>query len=256
MSASAARIFVVIPALNEALTLRALVRQVLERYPDVIVVDDGSTDGSAETVSDLPILLLRHAQRRGKGNALRDGLGLALAHGADAVATMDADGQHAVTDLPRLVAAWRADPRRIVIGARLRGRERQPVARRRANAVADWFVSWAAGQPIVDSQSGQRIYPRAALELARGIDSDGFEFEADVLIGAARRGIEWVAVPIDARYAPGLRASHFAPVTDIARITRRVASHIVRGGFLVPHLWRLRGQRVRLVDPAGPTDPR
>ena len=117
--------------------------------------------------------------------------------------------------------------------------------------MADWFLSWAAGQRILDSQSGQRIYPRAALELARHRRSTGFEFEADMLMESAAHGIRWVLVPIAARYAPELRPSHFAPVKDIARITRHIGARLLRGGMRPGNLWRIRGQKPEIVD-----DPR
>jgi glycosyltransferase involved in cell wall biosynthesis len=248
------RLYVVIPALDEARTLRGLLQQILPICPDVIVVDDGSTDGTSETVADLPVTLLRHHRRLGKGAALRDGFRIALARGADGVLTMDADGQHAAADIERLRAAWKRDPQRLVIGARLIGKNHQPAARRRANAVADWFVSWAAGRRIVDSQSGQRIYPRRALELAESCRADGFEFEAEILIELARHRVQWVGVPIEARYAPEMRASHFAPVKDIARITRRLSGHILGGGFLLGNLWRIHGERAPLDEQAEHAD--
>jgi glycosyltransferase involved in cell wall biosynthesis len=244
------RLLVVIPALNEARTLRTLVQQVLTEVPDVIVVDDGSDDGTAATVADLPATVLRHERRMGKGASLRDGFARALELGADGVLTMDADGQHAAADIPRLRRAWHAHPQAIVIGARLIGRERQPKARRCANAVADFCLSWAAGQRVVDSQSGQRIYPKAALEIARQRRSTGFEFEADVLMESAANGIKWVLVPIEARYAPELRPSHFAPVKDIARIAGYVARRLFRGGLRPGNLWRVRKQKPQIVEDA------
>ncbi|EQD71379.1 Glycosyl transferase, family 2, partial [mine drainage metagenome] len=99
--------------------------------------------------------------------------------------TMDGDGQHLASDVPRLLAAARQYPRHIVIGARIRNREQQPPARRRANAVADWGISWGAGVAIADSQSGQRYYPRAVLALA-DLKAEDFVFEAALLITACR----------------------------------------------------------------------
>jgi glycosyltransferase involved in cell wall biosynthesis len=241
------KLIVVIPALNEARTLRPLVQQVLRETPEVIVVDDGSDDGTAATVANLPVAVIRHERRQGKGASLRDGFARALELGADGVLTMDADGQHAASDIPRLREAWQARPESILIVARLIGRERQPASRRRANATADWFLSWATGQRIVDSQSGQRIYPKAALELAQQRTSTGFEFEADMLIECAARGIRWVLVPIEARYAPNLRPSHFAPVKDVARITKYVGARLVRGGMRLGNLWRIRKQRPEIL---------
>jgi LmbE family N-acetylglucosaminyl deacetylase len=230
---------IVIPALNERRTLRALVEQLVVLCPDVIVVDDGSSDGTAETLDGLPITLLRHAARQGKGAALRDGFAVALAHDAQAVMTMDADGQHAPADVGRLLAAWRQYPASIVIGARIIGRERQPRARHAANTVADFAVSWAAGRRVIDSQSGHRIYPRAVAELAGQSVGRGFDFEAEILIAAARRGFDWVIVPIEARYSPALRPSHFAPVRDVLRISRRIGRTILGGGLLLGNLRRM-----------------
>src|SRR5436190_24299128 len=107
------RLAVVIPALNESSTLRTLVTEVLRETPEVIVVDDGSDDGTAATVADLPVTVLRHEQRQGKGASLRDGFELALERGAEGVLTMDADDQHAASDIPRLRAARTARPERI-----------------------------------------------------------------------------------------------------------------------------------------------
>ena len=102
------RIAVVIPALNEALRIRGVVQGALRECATVIVVEDGSTDGSHERIADLPVILLRHPRRMGKGASLRDGFAEALRRGFHAVLTMDGDGQHAADDLPRLLAAGNA----------------------------------------------------------------------------------------------------------------------------------------------------
>jgi glycosyltransferase involved in cell wall biosynthesis len=158
---------------------------VLAIAPNVIVIDDGSTDATVERIADLPVTLIRHDQPLGKGQGLRDGFRKALELGFDAVIAMDGDGQHLASDIPRMLAAARAYPEHIVIGARIRNKENQPPARRRANAVADWGISWGCGVPISDTQSGQRYYPRAALDLA-DLEDDDFVFEAALLIAATR----------------------------------------------------------------------
>ncbi|WP_330970699.1 glycosyltransferase family 2 protein, partial [Lysobacter sp. A3-1-A15] len=121
---------VVIPALNEALRIRGVVEGALAECPHVIVVDDGSDDGTAEAIADLPVTLLRHERRMGKGASLRDGFAEALHRGFEGIVTMDGDGQHLARDIPRLLDAAQRYPDHIVIGARLRRRDRQPAYRR------------------------------------------------------------------------------------------------------------------------------
>jgi glycosyltransferase involved in cell wall biosynthesis len=118
---------VVIPALNEALRIRDVVTGVLAQCPHVIVIDDGSDDETCARIADLPVILLRHPRRMGKGASLRDGFAEALRRGFHAVLTMDGDGQHAADDLPRLLAAGNRHPGAVIIGARLRKRSQQPL---------------------------------------------------------------------------------------------------------------------------------
>lgn len=253
---AAARVAILIPALNEERAIRSIVQAALGRCPDVIVVDDGSTDRTAELVADLPVTLIRHPQPRGKGEALRAGFRAALAAGFDAVLTMDGDGQHDTADIPRLLAAAARHPGHIVVGARLRERENQPNARRRANAVADWGISWGCGIPVADTQSGQRYYPRAALELV-DLPAEGFVFEAAILIAAVReRGLGVVSVPIASRYAGEFRLSHFRPVKDVTRITWYTIRRIVHYGHIVAAYRRSHGTPPLLFDPPASDSPK
>ena len=231
---------VVIPALNEARSIRAVVGDALAHCGCVIVVDDGSSDGTSAAIADLPVERLRHDRPLGKARALQDGFRRALELGADGVLTMDGDGQHAAGDLPRLLAAARQYPGAIVIGARLRSKDAQPGRNRLGNQQADFWVSWACGQRVVDSQSGQRYYPRAAIDIALALPNDGFVFESEILIEAARRGIHTVSVPIESRYEEDRRASHFRPLRDVSRITRMIAWRLIRGGFMPRNYWRAR----------------
>jgi len=223
-------IAVVIPALNEERAIRGVVVSALSVCPNVIIIDDGSTDRTIEQIQDLPITLIRHDSPKGKGEGLRDGFREALRQGFDAVVTMDGDGQHLATDIPRLLAAAARYPEYLVIGARLLNRELQPKARQFANKFADWGISWACGQRVVDTQSGQRYYPRALLELSETVANVGFVYEAELLIEACRRHVRVVSVPIACRYEREFRASHFKPLHDFLRITRYVVSRVVNGG--------------------------
>lgn len=229
---------VVIPALNEERAIRAVALDALAQCGKVIVVDDGSSDGTGAAIADLPVERIRHEQPLGKARALQDGFRRALELDCDGVLTMDGDGQHSAADLPRLLTAAKKYPDRIVIGARLQGRDATPGKNRLGNRQADFWVSWAAGARIVDSQSGQRYYPRAAMELALTLPHGGFVFESEILIEAARHGIATVSVPILARYADDRRASHFKPLRDVLRITRMIAGHLIPKGFAPHKLWR------------------
>jgi glycosyltransferase involved in cell wall biosynthesis len=187
----------VIPALNEALRIRGVVEGALRHCDQVILIDDGSDDDTLERIEGLPVTVLRHAQRMGKGASLRDGFRAALDLGAKAVLTMDGDGQHSADDIPRLIEAGNHHPNCIVIGARLRKRSQQPTYRRLANEFGDWGIGWGCGFRIADSQSGQRLYP-APVAALNDVPGEDFVFEAQILMSASHQlGVRCVSVPID-----------------------------------------------------------
>jgi glycosyltransferase involved in cell wall biosynthesis len=251
----AARVAILIPALNEELRIREVVEGALRHCPNVIVVDDDSTDATVERIADLPVDLIRHPERRGKGECLRDGFRLACERGYAGVLSMDGDGQHAADDIPRLLAAAAAHPEWIVVGARLKKRAQQPGYRRLANEFGDWGIAWATGYRIADTQSGQRYYPIAVCALS--VPAEGFVFEADILIQAARQlGSRCVAVPIESRYSgPGLseklRRSHFRPLTDLYRITSHVVGRVWTFGRVIPRYVEARRSRAVIFEPTG-----
>ncbi|WP_329741814.1 glycosyltransferase family 2 protein [Dyella sp. A6] len=243
---------VIIPCLNEASTIHDIVCSVLALGAPLIVVDDGSDDRTPDIVGALPVTLLRHPQRRGKGEALRTGFGEALRQGYDAVLTMDGDGQHLASDIPRIVTAARRWPGQIVIGARLLDRAQQPAGRHLANSFADWGISWACAQPVADTQSGQRWYPRDVLDLAK-LPADGFVLEAALLIAASReRGIKVISVPIASRYQGTFRLSHFRPIRDVARITAYTIGRVIHYGN-VRESYRRSRAAPRVTDAADPS---
>lgn len=249
-------IAVVIPAYQEAATIADVVSRTRAALPGVpvLVVDDGSTDGTAALARATGATVLEGHGNEGKGAALRRGMGCALGLGAAYVATLDGDGQHQPEDLPRLLALARPD--RIVIGSRRRA-SGQPAARRRANRFADFWISWAAGHAVADSQSGLRIYPAAALAQLQRYEGRArrFSFESEILIDAARAGITTVATDIPALYGATLRRpSHFRPVADIARIVMMVAGKLLARGMDPAGLWRsLAG--MRRLEREGRHDP-
>jgi len=224
---------VVIPALDEAATIRAVAEGALRQVARVIVVDDGSTDGTAARLEGLPVVLLQNAETQGKAASLWRGMQHALANGAEAIVTLDGDGQHDPAEIARLIATYRRAPGRIVIGARLADRHRIPAYRYAANRFANFWIAWAAGYPVEDSQSGFRLYPAALLRrvnVSHGRGA-GFVFESEILIEASRIGVGSVAVPVAAIYPRSARRSHFRPVVDILRISRMVAWKLLARGL-------------------------
>lgn len=251
MNTAAARWCVLIPCLNEEAAIQSVVESVLALGAAVIVVDDGSDDRTPQIVATLPVTLLRQERRRGKGEALRRGIREARRQGYDAVLTMDGDGQHQASDIPRIVATARRYPAHIVIGARLLEREQQPPGRRRANAVADWGISIACAQPIADTQSGQRWYPHAALDLV-DLPAQGFVFEAAILIAASReKQLGVVSVPIASRYHGVFRPSHFKPVRDVTRIALYTVGRVFHYGSIMASYRRSRGTPLIIDSKAG-----
>ena len=256
----AARSCVVIPALNESLRIREVVEGALAECPNVLVIDDGSDDGTSDCVADLPIMLLRHPVRQGKGASLREGFAEALRRGFDAVLTMDGDGQHMAADIPRLLDAAARHPGALILGSRLRKRAQQPLHRRVANEFGDWGISWGCGYRIADTQSGQRYYPAAVCALA-DVPGEDFVFEAQILMSAAQQlGVRCVSVPIESRYqGPGaaqqFRKSHFRPLRDLWRITSHVTRQILTRGNALAEYRRTRAHPPVIHDPTGEFAP-
>jgi flavin-dependent dehydrogenase/glycosyltransferase involved in cell wall biosynthesis len=213
----------VIPVFNEAATIAGLVERATS-HGTVIVVDDGSTDGSAEAAATAGAIVVRSSGRRGKGAVLRVGFAEALSRGAQRVVTLDGDGQHDPDDIPRLLAASAADPRALIIGSRLAddGAGMEP-ARLNALRVAGFFINWLTGWDVGDTQSGFRVYPRALLEAVdprRG----GFVLETEMLLRAAAAGFAIREVPLSLGRA-ALRPSYFRPLRDGTAVTVYLVAH-------------------------------
>jgi glycosyltransferase involved in cell wall biosynthesis len=224
------RVAVVIPAFNEAATVAEVAERALRYTQTVFVVDDGSEDETAAQLLGLPVTLLRNDTNLGKAASLARGFVAALARSMDAVITLDADGQHRPEDIPRLIEAAEEYPGDIVIAARLEGRERMPRSRRFGNWQADFWIAWAAGYPIRDTQCGYRLYPAALLErlVVPGGRGSSFVFESEVLIEAARIGCYARPVSIDAIYGRSPRESHYRVASDTMRIVLMVAGKLIR----------------------------
>jgi hypothetical protein len=207
------RPWIVVPVFEEEATVAGVVTGARSWAP-VLVIDDGSSDGSARRAREAGAEVIHHARRLGKGQALGTGLAAARRRGASHVITLDGDGQHAADDLPRLMAAAAADPDAIIVGSRLGddAASALPAGRLNAIRVAGFFVNWAVGLRLHDTQSGFRVYPLAVLQglpTRRG----GFVFETEVLVVAASAGIRVREVPVRA-IRRASRRSRFRPIAD------------------------------------------
>ncbi|MBV2121594.1 MAG: glycosyltransferase family 2 protein [Candidatus Thiodiazotropha sp. (ex Ctena orbiculata)] len=237
------QIAVVIPVYNESATIRDVATAVLQQTENVIIVDDGSSDDSQNQLEGLNVHLLRHEQNQGKATALQSGFDHAIKLDAQMIITLDGDGQHNPAEIPRLISAAQANPNSIIIAARLKQRHNAPKLRLFANRFADFWVSWAAGYPVTDSQSGFRLYPFDLLRDVRLNTSKekGFVFESEIVIEAARHSFYSVSVPVESIHHVGRRQSHYKPWTDTWRIVRMIAWRLIKRGLYLQGLFRSLG---------------
>jgi Glycosyl transferase family 2/Protein of unknown function (DUF3261) len=210
---------VVIPCYQGAAKVADVVRGARASGLDVVVVDDGSTDGSGAAAEAAGATVLRHAGNRGKGAALASGFAWAKRIGADAVLTMDADGQHDPTEIGKLVAAHERAPGALVVGVRSFAPEDMPRRSRIGNRISTWWISRFAGMRYTDTQSGFRVYPRALFDVP--LRSTKFDTETELLLRAAKMRLPLVEVPIRTIYGPD-RVTHFHGFRDTLRVIKLV----------------------------------
>ncbi|NUN70880.1 MAG: glycosyltransferase family 2 protein [Bacteroidetes bacterium] len=191
-----------IPSYNASATLPLLLERVVRFVPagSVVVVNDGSTDGTGAVAALKGVIVLHHAQNSGKGAALRTGFRYCVEQGFDAVITMDADLQHDPERIPAFIDAFTTGRYDIIIGSRMEETTGMPFHRWFSNTLTSLLVRLRTGAPIPDSQSGYRMIGRKVLETV-STRADGFEAETELLIRAAAAGFRFGAVPIPTIYA-------------------------------------------------------
>jgi glycosyltransferase involved in cell wall biosynthesis len=210
-------IYLCIPSYQAAPSLAALLPELLEAVPkaQICIVDDGSTDSTKEFCTGCGVRYLNHSKNIGKGAALATGFAALLAQGAEAVITMDADGQHAVDDLGGFLDDFAAHPETgICIGKRTIAKSGMPLARVVSNTLTSRILSWMCSVKIHDSQCGFRLYSARFLRSVT-VSSPGFAMESEVLLKAARLGFPLRSVEVQTLYFNG--ASHIAHIPDTLR---------------------------------------
>ncbi|PLY07910.1 MAG: DUF2062 domain-containing protein [Desulfuromonas sp.] len=215
----ALRVLAVIPLYNHGATVRAVAEKTLAILPDLLVVDDGSSDDGAKTLVDLPLTLLQHEQNCGKGAALMSAAEYAKQHGFSHILTLDADGQHDPADIPGMLEVLEQDPRAIVVGKRDFDQESIPGSSRFGRGFSNFWLRLQTGKILGDTQSGFRTYPLYVLE-GLSIWTRRYNFEIEVLVRAAWAGVPLRDAPISVYYPPGKeRISHFRGFMDNWRLT-------------------------------------
>jgi glycosyltransferase involved in cell wall biosynthesis len=226
-----ARIAVLIPAYNAAASLRGVIEGIKEYVPSILVVDDGSTDATAEIALAAGVHVLRHQINRGKGVALRTGFWFLLHQGYRAIITMDADGQHDPSYIPLFIDAYKKGKGDIIIGSRAAEFHAMSWLRRFWNRLGVKAVSKLIGTPLTDTQSGYRLIKAEVLQ-GLPLRAAGYEVELELLIKACKRGHRVVEIKVTTLYIDGRPSSHFRPVRDTWLVCRT---------FLQEFFWRDHG---------------
>jgi uncharacterized protein (DUF2062 family) len=252
MTASMDQLLIVIPLYNHGTTVRAVAERALAVHPQVLVVDDGSSDGGAAALAGLPVEILRHEENRGKGAAIMSAARYAAERGLTHIATIDADGQHDPADLPRLWAAAVAEPLALVVGCRDFSAANVPGSSRFGRSFSNFWLRLQTGVSLPDTQSGFRIYP---LALLTGLDfwCRRYNFEIEVLVRGAWAGVPLRSVPIAVYYPPaGERFSHFRGFLDNWRLTLLNTHLTLRSIVPWPHRRLVAPERAEKISPWHP----
>jgi glycosyltransferase involved in cell wall biosynthesis len=207
----------IIPALNAERTLPKVLDEARRQIEPVVVIDDGSSDRTGDVARAGGAVVLRHERNRGKGAALKTGFAWALQNGYDGVVTLDADGQHLPSEIPKFLREREIGGADLIIGGRAHLFQHMLPRRRNANRFSAWCISKCAGVPIPDSQSGFRYYS-ADLIRAMKLRADGFDMESEVIVRAGRRHFRIVTIPIELGFVDGIATSHYKPLKDTLRI--------------------------------------
>jgi glycosyltransferase involved in cell wall biosynthesis len=212
------RIAVVIPAYNAGGTLEELMERTARfaDRKDVVVIDDGSNDGTFRLAEGAGAVVLRHGKNRGKGEALKTGFDRVLSGRYAALITIDADLQHPPESIPEFTRRAERFPG-ILIGTRRRNLRIMPFSRWLTNHLTSVIVSVLSGTTVRDSQSGYRLIP---LEVLRDVElkSSKYDLESEILIKAARKGYPIGEVPISTIYQGS--TSFINPIIDTGRFIK------------------------------------
>ena len=195
------KVLALIPAYNTARALPDLIAGVRQTLPDILVVDDGSSDETSTTCRASGVDVIRLEVNRGKGAALKTGFEYAIEHSYDAVITLDSDGQHNPKYIPAFLEAVSRTGADFVIGSRVDDKADMPLDRRFSNWATSHLLSWLLNAQIDDLQCGYR-YHSINLIKAISLQSDKYELETEVVIKAVQAGFKPIFIPVKVEYGP------------------------------------------------------
>lgn len=212
-------ICVIMPTYNNAGTVADVVDDVLGYCEDVIVVNDGCTDDTLSRLKGKPVTLIGTEQNHGKGHALRLGFRHARKMGFKRAITIDSDGQHYASDMPKFIEASSQRPKEIIMGSRNIATDNMPSQNTFANRFSNFWFKVHTGISLPDTQTGYRLYPLDAI-YGLGLLTSRYEAELELLVFAAWHGVDIHPIKVGVYYPPQeQRISHFRPVYDFTRIS-------------------------------------
>ena len=221
----AGNFLVILPAWNESAHIGTLVAALREMGLDVLVVDDGSTDDTAERAREAGAQVMQNEKNLGKGKSLAAGYRHAAAEGYDAVVTLDADGQHDPGDVPRFLDVYNRTGIPVLVGNRMHDRGRMPRIRRVTNRVMSRVLNRHMSQYVPDTQNGFRLYQTDVVMMVIP-ETKGFAAESEILLKLDEIGIRMGAVPVAAVY--GDEKSHIRPLHDTRHFLRMLSRFLRR----------------------------
>lgn len=243
------KICIIIPTYNNEKTVGRVVEDVLQYSSDVIVVCDGATDSTPQILNGFgdKIYRIDYAPNKGKGYALRMGFQKASELGYEYAITIDSDGQHFPNDVPKFLETHKTHPDAVIMGARNLDAEGMPAKNGFANRFSNFWFRLQTGIFMPDTQTGFRLYPLKKIENINFFTTR-FEFEIEVIVKLAWRDVPFVSVPIQVKYDPDERVSHFRPGPDFTRISFLNAWFtILTAAYHLPKRLILRGKLFRLI---------
>lgn len=242
-------ICVIVPTYNNQKTVKRVIESVLEYTDDLIVVNDGATDGTPDILNEFGdrIVLISYTPNKGKGYALRTAFAKATELGYHYAITIDSDGQHFATDIPKFIEVHRSHPDAVIMGARNLEAEGMAAKSSFANRFSNFWFRLQTGIYMPDTQTGFRLYPLQKIKNL-SLLTNRFEFEIEVIVKLAWRDVPFVSVPIQVKYDPNERVSHFRPGPDFTRISFLNAWFTIMAGlFYIPKRLLFKGKLIKLI---------